>query len=425
MKIFTKTYKNGLRLILEKNSKNVLAANIIFGVGSQNENKDEEGYSHFIEHLNFKSSEKYKTEEIMDKLTMLGADFNAFTSKTTTRFVFKCMSENFEQCFEIYSDMLLHPRYLEEEINRERNVVIEEMKKYEDEPTEIMYQRIMENYFDGHSYAHDVLGSEKNIENVTREKLLEYRQRFYRPQNAIISVAGNIDFDKLDEIVQKYFAGEFDYSAEPTSVDRTKIVPVIKKKYDVVERDDSQANVCIHIKTVDYDSDLKHVASIYASILGNSQNSRLYKKIREELGLVYTIYAYNDIDVRTGEMFIVFGTRPKNVKKAIFEIKKIINEFAENGATEEELLRAKNWKKSCLEYSSETNYDRAESNGVLLQVNGKIPSLKLRKAKYDKVTLSQVNEMAKTIRDEANFNIVAVGKNLKIEDLEQYAVTAK
>ena len=420
MKIFTKTYANGLRLILEKNSKNVLATNILFGVGSQNESEEEEGFSHFIEHLNFKSSEKFKTEEIMDKLTMLGADFNAYTSKTTTRFVFKCMPESFEKCFEIYSDMLIHPKYLPEEIDRERNVIIEEMKKYEDEPSEIMYQTTMNNYFDGYSFAHDVLGKEENIASVSRERLLEYRQKYYIPENTIISVAGNIDFDILDEIVEKYFAGEFKYHASPLKLEYTKIIPHIKEKYQVVSRDDSQANVCLHIKSVTYDSSLKYIASIYASILGSSQNSGLYKKIREELGLVYTIYAYNDIDLRTGEMFIVFGTRPKNVKKAIYEIKKIINDFAETGATEEELLRAKTWKKSCIEFSTETNSDIAESNAIIMYLNNKIPSIKSRKAKYDKITLQQVNEFAKQISNENVFNVVAVGKNIKVDDLKQF-----
>ena len=420
MKIYTKTYENGLRLILEKNNKNVLATNILFNVGSHNETKEEEGFSHFIEHLNFKSSEKYKTEEIMDKLTMLGADFNAYTSKNTTRFIFKCLAENFEDCFEIYSDMLVHPRFLEEEIDRERNVVIEEMKKYEDEPSEIMYQTTMSNYFDGYSYAHDVLGREEVISNVTREQLLEYRQRFYRPENAIISVAGNIEFEKLDEIVTKYYSCNFDYKASPIIVESKKIIPRIKNKYQVVERDDSQANVCLHIKSVTYDSKLKHIASIYSSILGNSQNSRLYKKIREELGLVYTIYSYNDIDLKTGSMLIVFGTRPKNVKKAIFEIKNIIKDFAENGATEEELIRAKNWKKSCIEFASETNSDIADANGIIWLLNNKTISLKSRKAMYDKVTLEQVNDFAKRIANEKTYNIVAVGKGIDIEDLKQY-----
>lgn len=418
--IYTKTYSNGLRLVLEKNNKNVLATNILFAVGSQNESVKEEGYSHFIEHLNFKSSEKFSTEDIMDKLTFLGADFNAYTSKSTTRFIFKCLPENFEKCFEIYSDMILHSKFLPEEMDKERNVVIEEMKKYEDDPTEVMYQEVMQNYFDGTSLAHDVLGNEENISTVTREELLEYKARFYRAENSVISVAGNISFDLLDEIVTRYFADEFKYDAEPTEAFDEIISPKIKNKYAIVERDDSQANVCLHIKGVTYDSRQKHIASLYSSILGSSQNSRLYKIIREELGLVYTIYAYNDIGLRSGELFIVFGTRPKNVNKAIFEIKKIINEFAENGATEEELTRAKNWKKSCIEFAGETNSDLAETNGLMTYYDNKITKVASRKAKYDKVTLEDVNKFAKKIATEKTFNIVAVGKGLDIEDLKQY-----
>ncbi|MBQ8425573.1 MAG: insulinase family protein [Clostridia bacterium] len=420
MKIYTKTYNNGLRLILEKNNKNVIASNILFKVGSQNESKTEEGYSHFIEHLVFKSSEKYTTEEIMDKFTMLGADFNAYTSKTVTRFIFKCLAENFEPCFEIYSDMLLHPKFLQEELDRERNVVIEEMKKYEDEPSEVMYQGTVENYFDGTTLAHDILGTEEIISNVTRAQLLEYKSRFYIPEKTIISVCGNIDFEKLDEIVTKYFISEYDYNAEPEKVDYTPLKINIKEKYKIIERDDNQANVCIHIKSVTYDSKLKYVANLYTSILGNSQNSRLYKKIREELGLVYSIYAYSEIKAGHGEMFIIFGTRPKNVQKAIFEIKKIIQELAENGATEVELERAKIWKKSCMEFSSETNSDIAEINGSLIHNDNKHTSLSTRKSKFEKVKLEDINKFAKRIANEKVFNIVAVGKDINIEDLKQF-----
>ena len=418
--IYTKTYSNGLRVVLDKNSKNVLAVNILFGVGSQNESEKEEGYSHFIEHLNFKSSEKFSTEEIMDKLTFFGADFNAYTSKSTTRFIFKCLAENFEKCFEIYSDMILNSKFLDEEMDRERNVVVEEMKKYEDDPTEVMYQAVMQNYFDGTSLAHDVLGNEQNIMNVTRNELFDYKFRFYRSENAVISVAGNINFEDLDRIVTTYFSSKFSYDALPLSPFKEKITPKIKEKYAVIERDDSQANVCLHIKGVTYDSKQKHTASIYSCILGSSQNSRLYKKIREELGLVYTIYAYNDIGLRSGEIFIVFGTRPKNVKKAIFEIKKIIDDFAENGATEEELVRAKNWKKSCIEFAGETNTDIAETNGLMTYYDNKITRVASRKARYDKVTLEDVNKFAKKIATEKTFNIVAVGKGLDIEDLKQF-----
>ena len=356
----------------------------------------------------------------MDKLTFLGADFNAYTSRTTTRFVFKCLSENFEKCFEIYSDMLLHPLFLNEEMDKERNVVIEEMKKYEDDPTDVMHEAVFKSYYDGTSLAHDVLGEEDIISNVTREQLLEYKSKYYKAENTIISVAGNIEFDELDKIVTKYFASEFDYEAEPLITKLEPIKPKIKEKYKIVERDDAQANVCVHIKGVDYSDKRKYVQSLYASILGNYQNSRLYKKIREELGFVYSIYAYSQIAANHGDIFIVFGTRPKNVQKAIYEIKKIILDMAENGVTEEEMISAKNLKKSIIEFSSETNTDLAETNASFVLSDGKHCSIKARKSKYNKISIEDVNKFAKKIANEKTFNIVAVGKNLNMADIEQY-----
>lgn len=418
--IQTKLYDNGLRLIFEKNDKNVIATSICFNVGSQNELKHEEGFSHFVEHMIFKGTKNMNSFEIMDKLTFLGADFNAFTSKLSTKFVFKCLDENFEKCFEIYSDMLINAEFDEEELNKERQVVIEEMKRCEDEPTDVMYRRAMENFFAGHPYAHDELGTEEIIENVTRKQLLDYKLRHYKSENCVISIVGNLEFENVDRIVQKYFSNFFRYSAVPSKHNFEPYVIDIKKKYDIIERNDNQANVCIVIKSVTSADKDKHICDLYTSILGSSQNSRLFKIIREKLGLVYTIYAYNEMSPRTGELIILFGTRPKNVKKAMVEIKKAILDFAENGASQEELDRAKNWKKSCLSFGTETNSNLAEINGTMFNVFNKVFDKNERYMQTQSVTLEQVNDFAKRIADEKVFNIVAVGKNIKLDEISNF-----
>lgn len=416
--IQTKVYENGLRLIHENNAKKVVATSFMFNVGSQNESDSELGYSHFIEHLVFKGTKKINSLEIMDKLTFLGADYNAFTSKTSTKFVFKCLAENFEKCFDIFSEILINAEFDEKELNCERQVVIEEMKRCDDDPSEIMYKKAMENHFAGLSFAHDELGTEEIIENVTREQLLEYKNKYYKPENCVISVVGDVDFVELDKIVTKYFSRFFDYKAEPNKVDFEPYEINISKQFDIVTRDDNQANVCVVIKSVTSTDKQKYIADLYTSILGNSQNSRLFKTIREKMGLVYTIYAFNEMTTKTGDLIIAFGTRPKNVKKAMNEIKNIINEFAENGASEDEFLRAKNWKKSCFSFGTETNSNLAEINGTLFNVFNEIFDMEKTYKKTQDVTLEEVNDFAKRIANEKVYNVVAVGKDLKLEDIE-------
>ena len=415
-----KTYKNGLRLVLEKNDKNVIGLNILFNVGSQNESEKEFGYSHFIEHLVFKGTKKRTAEQLSDELTMLGADFNACTSRTLTRFNFKCLAENFEKCFEIYADMLINAEFRDDDINKERNVVIEEIKRVHDDPVEVLYERVMENYFNENSFAHDELGTEQIIKNVTRDELLGYKSKFYKPNNCIISVAGNIEFDMLDKIVQKYFVFENTENSQPNLVSFEKFNISLKKQYDVVKRNDNQANVCVHIKSITCENKLKPVAELYTCILANAQNSRLYKKIREELGLVYSIYGFMSLGSQTGELFIFFGTRPANVEKAMVEIKNIIQTLAAGGITEEELQMAKNLRKSNAEYMAETNSDIAELVGTELNYFGKVDSIAQKVEKLDKVTAKQVNEFAKLIASEQVFNIVAVGKGFSKNDLLKF-----
>lgn len=420
MAIFTKTYNNGLRLCLDKTDKNVIGVNILFFVGSRNEQKNEEGYSHFIEHLMFKSSENFSTEEIADKLTFYGADFNASTSRRVTRYNFKCLAENFEPCFEIYSDMILRPKYMTEEMDKERNVVIEEMKRCADDPVEVLYAKVMENYFDGDTFAHDELGTEDIISNVSREELLEYKNRFYKPENCVVSISGKIELETVEKAIERYFVFGSETERTPNLVKFETKTPTIKNKYDIVDRDDNQANVCVHIKSTNADGDKKYIAELYTSILGNSQNSRLYKTIREELGLVYSIYAFSDSRDNSGEIFIIFGTRPKNIELAMTEIKKIILDLAESGVSDAELERAKNLKKSSVEYLSETSSDRAEINATMMHYYNQIISVDEKKCKFDAVTKEDILKFAKQIANEENFNVVAVGKKLNIDHIKKF-----
>jgi len=420
MKYYQKTYDNGLRIILEQNDRPVAAASIMFFVGSQNETKNEEGYAHFIEHMIFKSSQNYNTEQTMDTLASLGADYNAYTSKTVTRFVFKCLKDKFEPTFRLFSDLLLRPKFDENELDKEREVVVEEMKKCQDDPFEIMCEQSVENFYSGTSYAHEVLGREEIIENVTREQLLKFKNKFYQANNCIISVVGNIDFDELDKIVTKYFANEIKGSGKPYQVDFSPINPNIKDNYKIITRNDEQANVCITIKSVPYSSDKKYIADIYASILGNSQNSRLFKKVREQLGLVYSIYAMCELGARVGEIDIIFATRPKNIKKAIEAIKEEIQKLDDEGISEDEVLRTVNFKKSCTLYALENSSEIADLNASMMHYHGKPIHQEERMRNYDKVTSKDVSMFAKQIAEEQLFAVVAVGKGLKEEDLKVF-----
>ncbi len=420
MEIKQKTYRNGLRLVTSQTSSKVVAINVLFNVGSQNEQTEQEGYAHFIEHLMFKGSANYSAEELMDKFTFLGSDYNAYTTRTVTRYTFKCLKDNFEECFKIYADMFVSAKFDNEEINKERSVVIEEMKKCDDDPVEILYKTVMQNYFNGLSFAHDELGKEEIIKNVTREELLDFKNKFYKPENCIISVAGDISFDEVDRIVETYYSSNYNYDAHSYNINFDEFDINIKNKYDIVKREDNQVNVCVHIKTVTLASDLKYIADIYTSILGNSQNSRLFKLLRENLGLVYSVYAFNDMRTASGEIYIIFGTRAQNVKKAIKSIKDEIQNLAKNGITDIELQRAKNWKESCVAFGLESSAEIAELNGSYTHYFERPTTAEEKIQNYKKVTKKDVDNFAKKVSLEQIFNVVAVGKNIKLEDLKQF-----
>lgn len=419
MNIKQKQYKNGLRLVFQKTASEVVAVNILMNVGSQNETPLEEGYAHFVEHMIFKGTDKINSKEVMDKLTFLGADYNAYTTRSVTRYTFKCLKANYAECLKIYLELLKNATFDEIELEKERQVVIEEMQKCLDDPEELLYRKVVENYFYGDSFVHDELGDEKIILQAKREDLLEFKKRFYKPENCIISVAGNIDYAELESIIQKEYADSFDY--EHNCYKNLSDVKInIKNKYDVIKRKDNQVLICVHINSENVYSKNRSVCDVYSSILAGSQNSRLFKILREDRGLIYSIFALNEYRPSCGETFIIFGTSPKNVKTVLALIRQEIHNLAVNGIDDTELETAKNWKMSCMGFETETQENIAEFNGTSVHFFGNHQEISKRLEDYKNITIKQINTYAKKIEKETKYNVVAVGKNIKKKDLQQF-----
>ena len=200
------TLDNGIRIIFRRNNSIVTHAGVYINVGSRNEQGSEEGIAHFIEHSIFKGTEHRHSHHIRNRIDGVGGELDAFTTKEETCVYASALSEHLERCLELFADILFHSTFPLNEIEKEKDVVIEEINLYRDTPAELIYDDFEERYFGNHPLGHNILGSKKNVRRFTPEILKQFMQRHYTPDRMVISVVGNVEFKKLVHLCQKHFS---------------------------------------------------------------------------------------------------------------------------------------------------------------------------------------------------------------------------
>jgi predicted Zn-dependent peptidase len=201
------TLSNGIRIIFSQNSSNVVYAGVYIGVGSRNEKSPaEEGIAHFIEHSIFKGTEHRRSYHIRNRIDGVGGELDAFTTKEETCVYASALSQHLERCLELFSDILFHSTFPQHEIEKEKDVVIEEINLYKDSPAELIYDDFEEMIFGRHPLAHNILGSKKNVKHFSSEQLSRFLHQNYTPDKMVISVVGNVEFKRLVHLCEKYFS---------------------------------------------------------------------------------------------------------------------------------------------------------------------------------------------------------------------------
>lgn len=406
----TKTYENGLRIVVENiDYLRSVSMGILVGVGSCFETVQENGISHFIEHVNFKGTKKRSAFEISDEIDRIGAQINAFTSKDITCYYVKCIDEHIDQSFEILSDLFNNSVYPEDELDKERGVVIEEINMADDTPDDLCLDLLAESYFGKNGYGATILGPRENINNFKRTDILAYKRKYYLPSNTVISFAGKITFEKACEIVERNFnvKGQVDCVLFPQY--NTKCLC----RHLAVDKAIEQNHIAIGIPGVCITSPDRAALICINSILGGGMSSRLFQSVREKYGLAYSVYSYLSTYKETGVFYIYAGVNPTKVGQAydciISEIKKV----GANGITKDELTRAKEQIKGSTVLSSESTSSLMLSQGKRVLLTNEVFNIDQELEHLSLLTLDYVNEKA---RDYLNVNVLAtaiVGKNVK------------
>lgn len=328
-----KILENGLTILHEKRDVDVSSVMISVPFGAIHENEREKGVAHFIEHLCFKGTEKRTAKEIASELEGVGGNLNAFTGEEMTAYHVKLPSNHLELAVDVLSDIFFNASFPEEEVKRESNVILEEIKMYHDNPRAHVLESIKSNLYSG-PFGMFIAGTEKTVKSMDRDFLLKKHRSIYVPKNTVISVVGNNDFDEVLKVIKKYIGFEREgISLEEINVEK-KIVESFEKRNDLM-----QTNLALGVHLCKVSDDEVYAVEVFNEILGSGMSSRLFTEVRERRGLVYLVRSELDIGRNYGYMIIFAGTDKDKVKEVIDVCKQEFS-MMEN-LSEEELERAK------------------------------------------------------------------------------------
>lgn len=343
---------NGITVVTRKiPSSKAVSIGFWLKSGSTYEGNEEQGYSHFLEHMMFKGTKRRTEKQIAQEVDRAGAYINAGTSKEYTSYYINIIHDKIGLALDILTDLLENSVFLPAAIHREKQVVLEEIKMYEDTPSEIVQDNLLEGMLAGHPLAHPILGRRKAVQEITGAKIRSFYEKHYFPQNLIISAAGNLSHRRLvDTLVgSRFFSGR--KARKNSHVIRLRN---IQARPVLVEKDLAQVNFCLGFPGLPVTSPLRYALHIVNAILGASMSSILFQKIREEMGLCYSIYSFENLFRDLGVFGIYSATSISNFEKEITEILRIIRQFRKDRLDAQQIRDAKEHLKGNLALAFES-----------------------------------------------------------------------
>ena len=345
---------NGIRVVAERiPSVKSVSLGIWVGVGSRDESEKEGGISHFIEHMFFKGTRRRNAHDIALEIDSIGGELNAFTTRETTTFYVKILDEHLSKGIDIISDIFLHSSLVKKEIEKEKQVILEEIKMVEDDPEDYIHDMHSFMVWDKNPLARPILGNTDTVRNMKRESLLRYIERHYHPDNIVISAAGNFDFPVLTGQLNKNL-GKF--SRDKFINERT--MPTLKGGIWTRKKGIEQIHFCLGTMGLPQRHENRYAFYALNAIMGSSMSSRLFQEVREKRGLVYTIYSYISSFTDVGLLNIYAGTSKEALPKVLELVIREIRKIKRDGISRREMIRVKNQMKGNLMLGLESTSNR-------------------------------------------------------------------
>jgi predicted Zn-dependent peptidase len=408
---------NGLRVVTECMPQTYSVSICIFtGVGSRYEKDKIAGVSHFIEHLMFRGTEKRpESKLISEAIEGVGGILNGGTDKELTVYWCKVPAVHFSIAMDVLSDMLLHARYDPQDMEKERRIIIEEIKMTYDAPDQRVNQLIDKLLWYGSPLARDVAGSKKTVSEITREDMLEYMRLSYLPSNAVVSISGNIGHEEAVNAVNNCLGGwENRQHFHKFKTYALKECPAVK----IEKRKIEQAHLCLALPGLSRFHPKRYHIDVLNIILGEGMSSRLFTEVRDKLGLAYTIASYAEHLSDTGSFIVYAGVEPRKLSTAIKVITEQMALFKQVKVSEDELVKAKEMAKGRLLLRMEENRHVASWLGTQEILNNRILDVDDVVAIIEAVTADDIREIARELMVADLLKLAVVGPVSKDEPLE-------
>lgn len=388
------TLPNGLRVVGERMPHyRSVSLGLWLGIGSQHELPGEAGLSHFLEHMAFKGTARRTARQIACEMDAVGGQLNAFTSKECTCFYATVVDEHLPMALDVVCDLVLHPIFDPLELEKEKGVILGEIAEAEDTPEDLVHELLMLAHFGDQSISRPILGSEEAIAAYGRDELLCYWQAMYRPQNAVLSVAGNYDWPRLVELITEQLGGWFPEGMRAHGCDTQTVKPGCV----VREKDIAQANICLGFPGLPICDERNYELSLFNSVYGGAVSSRLFQSIREESGLAYTVYS--DINPYTdcGMISVYAATAPELAPRVYDMILAETHKLTAGGLTHEEFDMALEQLKAGYILGGESTGARMHTNGRRMLLLNETRTEEEVISRVDAIRFEDANELMRAL----------------------------
>lgn len=417
LKAKKKIYKNGLRVVTIPMKDNpTVTVLVLVGTGSDYEPKEINGISHFLEHMCFKGTVKRPSAQVIShELDALGCQYNAFTGNQLTGYYAKGDAKNFRQIFDIISDVYLNSTFPEVEMEKEKGVIIEEINMYEDMPASHVQDLWSEVLYGDQPAGRSTLGPKENIKKMIRDNFVNYKKNHYVSSNTVIVISGNIQSDEVYKEVDKYFKNI--PSTKSGKKEKTKIIQN-KPKVLIKYKETDQTHFVLGVRSFPIMDKRNTVVSLLGAVLGAGMSSRLFNKLREEMGVAYYVRSYNDPTIDYGSFQISAGVNNERTVEVIREIIKECNILKIEKVGDKELNKVKSLLIGNMKMSLEATDDVANFYGGQELMRKELKTLQEKIKEINSVTSDDIQKMAKIIFKNESLNLAIIGPFKNDNDLK-------
>ena len=372
--------------------------------GSVAETQSEAGLSHLVEHMLFRGTDRYGSLEIDQIFDTMGAELNAGTGKENTSVYARVIDDHLPQAFDVVGDMVWHPRIEEEDLANEREIVLEEIAMYEDDPQDRVFDVLGEAVFGDHPLGRPVIGRADVIADTSAAGLRDFHARRYAPEDVVIAAAGSLDHDAIVEL-----ADGLDVPGQARPSRPPPVPEELPPHLRFLKKETEQYHITLGAPALARDDERRYILRVLDNILGGTSSSRLFQEVRELRGLAYNVYSFQSLNAGTGLIGVYLGTRPDNVAPALKVVADELERLREDGVTPEELERSKENVKGRIVLSLESTASRMSRLGSAVLCDLPLLSLDEVVERIESVTIDELDGLLRELLAPERLSAAAVG----------------